>query len=440
VHRWPWDCCKLGADNVIQKKEQTFIVDENLVGRRQWHQRWARRWGDVESVKRQYFLAYAVMGSLWPFLPVLLKQQGLTAAQIGYATGASNVAILFTPVLITLLADSHQDARRLLAGIFGLSGLALVALYFVTGFWPSVIFLCLYSLAYVAMSPIQDGLNFAVQRQREAGGESVIPYHQIRVWGTIGFIFPSLLLFGTLHQGAAINSVLFMAAAFSVLGLINSLRLPELEPITTPAVTDGSNRLPTAEAGRALLRPTVFIFCVGMLLALLASSAYYAFFPLYLTQVLGVQQQWLGPIYNVGVVCEIGYMLSFGWLLRRLGLKRFMVLGTLGISLRMAVLAFCPIVAVVVATQAVHGLVVVSTSVAPALYLNRHASDHYRSSIQGLYTMLIVGTSRIAGSFLSGHLAQVSLPHLFAWATVASLMATCIFAFGFHDDSGFDTE
>jgi hypothetical protein len=56
----------------------------------------------VHSLKQQYFISYAAMGSLGPFLALFLKQQqGLQEAQIGYVMGASSLVIFFTPVLMT---------------------------------------------------------------------------------------------------------------------------------------------------------------------------------------------------------------------------------------------------------------------------------------------------------------------------------------------------
>jgi len=417
-------------------------VIDTLVSRQYLAAFGSRSFDPQRSVKLQYFIAYAVMGSLMPFLSVLLKQQGLDEAQIGYAMGASSLAILLTPVVVTLLADSRHDSRRLVAAVFAVSSIALAALRFVHGFWPTVVLLCLHSLAYVAMIPLQDGLNFAVQRHREAAGHPVTPYHKIRVWGTLGFILPSILLFGLLREGGVVDASLIAATAFCLLGLVNSLRLPDPRIYvaeSTPHAT-ASSQLPTAAAGRALLRRPVLVFCVGMMLSHIASSAYYGFFPLYLTEVVGVEERWIGPIFNAGVVLEIGYMLSFGWLINRLGFKRFMIVGIICMGLRMALLAAYPSAVVAVGSQAIHGMVVLAMQVAPAMYLNRQAGDQYRSSIQGLYTMAVAGTSRVAGSLIAGQLAQDSLLHLFGYAAALSLVAAALFLFAFRYDSPFTIE
>src|SRR5688500_13102543 len=93
----------------------------------------------LQVIKLQYFIAFAVVGSLAPFLSLFLKQeQGLQQAEVGYAMGASNLAVVIMPLLVTTLADLRQDSRRLIASIFGISAMALATLYFVRGFWPTV--------------------------------------------------------------------------------------------------------------------------------------------------------------------------------------------------------------------------------------------------------------------------------------------------------------
>lgn len=393
----------------------------------------------VRAIKLQYFLAYGVIGSLAPFLSLLLKEErGLQDAQIGLASGASSAAAILMPLVMGSLADLRQDARRLLALVFGVSAVALSGLVFAQGFWPIVLLLCLHSLAYVATTPLQDGLNFALQQRRAESGQAAVPFHQIRVWGTVGFIVPSVLLFGFLAQGTPLRASLFAAVGFCVLGVINSLRLPASPPpVALEAGAKRSQAMPVLSALRVLRRPPVFVLCVCLMLANMASASYYAFYPLYLSETIGVSRQWVGPIFNVGVVFEIGFMLLCGWGLKRLGFKRFMLLGLACLSARLALLAACPHVAVAIGTQLVHGMIVVALHVAPALYLNRQAGDEYRTSMQGLLAVL-TGASRVLGSIVAGRLAGENLLTVFAWAGALSLSAVIFFALAFRIDWALD--
>jgi PPP family 3-phenylpropionic acid transporter len=395
-------------------------------------------------LKRQYFFAYAVVGSITPFLAIFLKQKGFDSTQIGSAIAMSNIAIMLTPVVLALLADTHCDSRRIMATVFGVSGLALLGLHFSTSPTMTIAFLCLQSLAYVGVFPLLDALSLSVREpqtraEKDAGRAQVaVPYHTVRVWGTVGFILPSVCLFYVFGRGAGISWILFVGFFFCALGAWSALRLPAPLRATDNAGDAATARveraayLPTADAARALTRPGVRVFCVCLFLSNLAGAAYYAFFPLYLMDNVGVSQQWVGPITNVGVVFEIFFMIAFRDLLDKWGFKRLMLMGMGCMAARMIALAAFPVPAMAVAAQALHGMVVIAITVAPVMYLNLQAGDTYRNSMQGLYNMAIAGTSRMTGSFIAGYVARDSLVMVFTYASFVALLAAAIFLFAFH--------
>lgn len=73
----------------------------------------------MSALRRQFFLNYAVFGSVMPLLTVFLKQQGgFSYFQIGLEMSLMNLPMLVSPALITLMADKRIDARRILAVAF----------------------------------------------------------------------------------------------------------------------------------------------------------------------------------------------------------------------------------------------------------------------------------------------------------------------------------
>ncbi len=296
----------------------------------------------MRAIRWQYFLTFAVMGSLMPYAPVYFKQQHLNETLIGYIMAASSVAIVLSPVLITLLADTHLDARRLMAGMFLVGAVGLVAMPALHAFWPILLLWLFYNMMSVSLNPLQDGINFSVQEQRRLNGLPAEAYHRVRVWGTVGFIVPSIAVYLAMRRGVSVSVSWNVAAVFSVLGAINALLLPDprlhmkRDPIS---VMPDRVRLPTLEAARALLRPPLLVFCVALFLLNMASVPYYTFYSIYLTDRVYLDPRWIGPINNVGPVFEILFMLAFGYLLRHIGL-RWILLGGLAISaLRAAMLA-----------------------------------------------------------------------------------------------------
>jgi len=381
----------------------------------------------VRILKTQFFFAYAIMGSIVPFLPIYLKrEQGLTEGQVGLVLGLASVSILLTPVLMTLLADTRFDSRRLASVIFGVSAAAMLALFFAEGLWLVLALLCVHSLAYAAVVPLHDGMAFGLQRRMEAAGEPIVPYYHIRVCGTVGFILPSVIFFGFLTYGYSTSVILLGAVAFSTAALLNAFRLPA--PRTEEARHQAAKRVPTRDAAAVFLRPGMRVFCVALFTTFVAAAAFGSFYPLYMVDVVGVEERWVGLIFNFGVVIEIFFMLGFGWLQARLGLRNIMVIGTACFALQAVTLGLFPNVFTAVAVQLLHGMIIVGIYMAPIMFINRQAGDHFRNSIQGLYTMMIMGLARIVGIIVAGQAADVNLRIIpFAAAALAACGASMLF-------------
>ncbi|HWN71277.1 MAG TPA: MFS transporter, partial [Haliangium sp.] len=126
-------------------------------------------------------------------------------------------------------------------------------------------------------------------------------------------------------------------------------------------------------------------------------------------------------------------MLAVGALVRALGLKGTLVLGLACSALRFAIMALVPSPFWAVATQGFHGIMVITLHVLPPMYLDGLARDAYRTSIQGLYTVMVVGLTRLIGNQVGGRLADISLLWLFGASAVALAVAAVLLLVGFRE-------
>ena len=404
----------------------------------------------LRSIKHQYFLGYAVMGSIAPYAPVYLEGRGLSDSQIGLLMSLGGMAVLLMPATMSLLADLRLEHRVLLRSLFLGAVTSLGLMLASRGFWLLFLAFGLWSMAISPMMSMTDGLLFSVRGKRDAEGKTTPPYHHVRVFGTIGYIAPSFALYVLMAYykapvGVALACGLFvalLAAGNSFLlphtrGPVGDTKPPTEVPDPHPPVKDGKT-LPTLLALRCMLQPDLALFCAAMWLTQAASAAYYTFYPLYLTRVIGVGDQWLGLIASVGVVFEIIYVLSFGWLLKKLGVRWLLTLGVMAVGLRLALLWAVPCLAVAVGTQLLHGLTVLAIFVLPPLYLNHRADARFLNSIQGLYAMIVFGTGRIAGNVFAGQIAEAfggDTRVVFAWTSGFAGLAMLLFVLFFRDRS-----
>ncbi|CAA9417156.1 MAG: hypothetical protein AVDCRST_MAG64-3076 [uncultured Phycisphaerae bacterium] len=403
----------------------------------------------MRDVRAQFFLTFAVLGTVLPYAPVFFREAGLSQTQVGLAFALWSAAQILSPVLVAWAADTRVDPRRLVLLCMAGSAASLLALGFARGVGPVLGVWAAYCLASIPLLPLLDGIYFSYRNQHERRGVPLPPYHRVRVWGTIGFIGPSLLLYGLLRGGMPVAGALMSGAVLAGLaaGQARLLRDPRdlpagfpvlprdaARPVPLPpaaAADEGARAdppprpgtgLPTAAAARTLLRPNLLVFCAALFLAQMASTAMAAFYPVYLTERVGIAVEWVGLIAQVGVVVEVFFVWGFGWVADRLGTKGVLVAGLACVAVRLALMAAFATVPVAVGTQLFHGIHVLMMGVMPQTFLDRHAADDCRHSIQGVYVMLM-GVGKAAGSLAAGPVAAHSLQAVFGYGAALCAVA-----------------
>lgn len=402
------------------------------------------------AIRAQYFLTYCVMGAVLPYLAVYLADSGLSATQIGQIFMVQGVAVIITPPLITLLADLHVEPRRLLGMLAMTAAGSLIALALAGDFWELFAAYAVFALAFSAMPATQDGLLFAFQNGQERRGEPPLAYHRVRVWGTVGFIVPSLLLYALLVPadvklvgsisggGLTTASAMWTGAALASVGALATALLPTVhgtlagrEHVATSRPPerrrDRINSWPTVAAIRVLMHPQLLVFCAAIFILHLTAAAYYQVYPQYCVDPpVGIARQWVGLISSLGVALEVGYVLAFAVIARGFSLHGIFVIGALAMAVRYALLAWEPTVGVAVGTQLLHGLMVLCLLVATPVFLaesTKRIDARCTASIHGVFQMLVVGAARLIGNPLAGYLAEGSKLRMFWWCAVGSGVA-----------------
>ena len=388
----------------------------------------------MRRLQVQYFLSYAILGAISPLLSVFLKEvKGFDEAMVGVGMALVAGANLVSPSLITWLADVKARPSHLLAGAFLLVTGVLATMLLPTPHAVTLGLMGLYGLSVVAILPLQDGLYFATTSARRAAGQPTLEYPRVRVWGTVGFIVPSIILWVWMGQVADVRVAIWTGMIFSVLCFLRMVRTND--EMAAPAVVramGNKRRVPARLAWAFLLGPRGRWFCVGLAISACASVAYHYFVPLYLRNHLHVPGRWIPAITNLGVVFEVGWTLAVPWLQRRLGL-RWIILGGLGAMIvRLAALGFQPSLLTILLVQWGHGWEIVALYVVSIVWLNRQADDEFRHSMQGAFSMLL-GGARLLGSLGAGWLAERDILLMFKVAAGVALVGWTVLALRFHE-------
>ncbi|MBC2605900.1 MFS transporter [Pelagicoccus albus] len=358
----------------------------------------------MNSLKFQYFFLYGSFAAVQPFVALLFKERGMDEEQMGYAMGMAGWAIMLSPAVVTALADLHLSPRRLLAALCLITGGALTALLSFSGNWPLVIGFFVYSLGVTAVLPLLDGIFFGVQRMQGERGEPETHYNKVRVWGTFGYMVLLLALFYPMERvGEVALALWFGVGCFAILFLLSFL-LPDRGRREAKKAAEG---LPTSKALLVLFNRENILFSAAMFLLLSCSAAYHTMYPVFLAEDLELETHWVGIVIMSGTIIEVFCILGLTRLEDRWGL-RVVMLGAIFLTLvRFGLMYAYPNLTVAVGTQVFHGAMICAMLVVPPNYLNGLADDSNRNSIQGVYTMLIIGLSKFVGTAISGHVAAV---------------------------------
>lgn len=390
----------------------------------------------IRRLQAHYFAVYAVFGCVTPYLPVYLRDiKHLAPAELGYIFATGQSAVLVMPILMTYLADRYRLVSPLLMVLFALNIVAMTSLLGAVGFWACLICVALNRLATQPQVALGDGLYFTLQNDPT---QPRAPFSVVRVWGTIGFIAPSLIIFASYQLGGGLGWVPWVTAGWALFGVWNARALPaRFAPLVpsaaaAPHPTPPVAPVPTLAALRVLRRPPLALFTLGVGLVIASNMAFYGFYPLYLTAQIGIDEKWIGLISSLGVAGEIGYMLALERLRTRFGFGGLIVIGGAASVFRLVCLGFLPTTFFAIVFQAFHGLTVIAFMIVPVMYLNAHAEEGFRNSIQGVYVMIVAGLFSIAGNIFAGQLAEIGLLVLYRGALVLCLAGLAFVAASFR--------
>jgi PPP family 3-phenylpropionic acid transporter len=387
----------------------------------------------MRDIRAQYFFTFGILGAVVPYVSMFFKSAGLTDPQVGQAFAIWSVAGILSPVLVAWAADTRMDPRRLVMACAAGGGAALLALSQATSVATVFAAWTAYCFVSTPLLPLMDGIYFAEERSRVAAGAKPRAYHRVRVWGTVGYILPTAILFVPLRGGLAVGWALASGAGFAAMTILLATRMvdPHADARSQSPAIRPRAQAPTIHAARVLLRPNVLVFCAVLFLGQMVSNTIAAFVPVDMKVRLGLKSEWVAVIQLVGVVAEVPLILLAGRMVQRFGIKGMMLIGMATAASRLGLIALVGTVEVHIATQLVHGLMVVTLGVVPQPFLNSQAEDHFRHSVQGLF-VTVMGFGKVAGSLSSGEIARHGTATAFLYAGGLATAATLIAFFFFR--------
>jgi nucleoside transporter len=369
------------VSRVFKEKNMTFGMDTSL----------------YVKLSALMFLEFAVWGAWYPVLATrLLGPLKFSGKQTGWVYAALPLACIFMPLLAGYFADKYVNTEYVLAG----AHLVGMVLLFVAGwrndFKSLFTVILLYSLCYAATLPLVNSLMFyhLAKNNIDTAKSAYIFMWAPIAWALAGYFLTGWRwIFKTGERG---RDCLVLAAVLSV---VMAVVCGGFMPDTPPENTGGS---PIQEALGMLKVPSFLVFILISMVAA-GTMQFYFLGTAQFMQDNGIAAKNVPASMAVAqAVQALATLFLLSWLVRASGYKWTLVFGV-GSWLTLYVLYVIPRPsAVIVVSQAFHGLAYVFFIIAGQMYAGKVAPEGTAGSMQALIFTAQSGLGLFLGTQLAG--------------------------------------
>ncbi len=374
------------------------------------------------------FLEFAVWGAWYPVLAArLLGPLKFSGKQTGWIYAALPLACIFMPLMAGQLADKYVNTEWILAGAHLVGFLLMFIAASRKDFKSLFTVIFLYSLCYAATLPLVNSLMFyhLAQNNVDTAKSAYIFMWAPIAWALAGYFLTGWRwIFKTGEQG---RDCLVLAAVLSIVtGVVCVMFLPS----TPPANTGGA---PIAEAMGMLRTPSFLVF----FLISMAAAGMMQFYFLGTAQFMqdnGIASKNVPAAMALAQATQAAAtLLLLGLFVSELGYKWTLAIGAAS-WLVLYVLYIIPRPpAVIVVSQAFHGLAYVFFIIAGQMFAGSVAPEGTGGSMQALIFTAQSGLGLFLGTQLAGVVMdRFRMGGQFQWRKVwmvpGAIMLVCVLA------------
>ncbi len=328
-----------------------------------------------------YGALFLVYGVSLPYQPVLLDARGLSAAEIGIVSSLPLIVRLLLTPAIAVHADRRGDHRQVIIGLSLAGVAALLLLAGMGGFWPILFCATIFLVAIQSIMPLIETIAMAGVKR---GGHD---YGRMRLWGSASFIFITFAS-ATLIDKLGSSVVVWLLGAGATLTLIAAVALPGPRPSATPGTA--KSRMDLASARALVSSKPIVLFLIAAGAAQSAHAVFYAFGVLHWRST-GVPGGWIGFLWSIGVVAEIGLFWWSKQILARITAVDLLILGAVAAVVRWTLMAFDPPLAMLVPLQILHGLTYGASHLGAMHFIQARVPEGQSGTAQALYSTVTAG-------------------------------------------------
>jgi PPP family 3-phenylpropionic acid transporter len=240
-----------------------------------------------------YCAPLLVNGIALPFFPVWLAGLNFNDREIGLILAVPMVVRVLVAPIVAMFADRMEERANVLFWSGALSLLTAIALYWTSDFWSVLLVYGIQGATYAPYVPVVESI--AISGVRRWGFD----YGSMRVWGSIAFIFSTLIGGQMIGRWGGTMVLPTMVGGF-VLTMMMAFFCPRIgptrrrnQPINLQAPTSGGLR-----------SPQLLITMIGVSVQQSSHAVMYTFASIYWRK-LGFSGTEIAVLWSIGVTAEV---------------------------------------------------------------------------------------------------------------------------------------
>jgi MFS transporter, PPP family, 3-phenylpropionic acid transporter len=346
-----------------------------------------------------YALLYAAFGVQSPFLPALLREQGLRAEEIGIVLAASTAIRVFAGPAVGHVADRLRRhtlmlcACALAASVVGLGYVMLQS-------FAGLLLVALVQAAMLApIVPLSDALATTAARMSESGQGRRFEYGWLRASGSAAFIVGTMMS-GWAASGNGLASIVWFSGTLLGIGGAAAILLPA---IPVPRILP--DRLPRSIARdwASLLQIPAFRLLLIIAALVEGSHALHDSFSVIRWRAAGVGLPVVSALWSESVLSEVLVFLLIGpRLIRLFAPGGAIALAAVAGVIRWTVAAFTTSPVILAFIQPLHGFTFALLHLAAMQVIVRVVPLRLAATAQAIYGTLCVGLATAVLTLASG--------------------------------------
>lgn len=337
-----------------------------------------------------YFVYFAGVASLTPFLALYYKGRGLSGSEIGILSAISPLVGLVAAPLWAGLADATRKHKA----IFTFATLGVVIVAFVISITTTLFWLIPVTIAFAFISapimPLIDSNTMIF-----LGGKRD-QYGQIRLWGAVGWAVAAPIT-GMLIQQSGIQWSFYAYAIMLAIALLIAIPIPMSH---TQAAVPFWNGLRSLLSNRRWVFFLVMVFLIGISAASVSTYLY-----LYMKN-LGAGETEIGLALSISTIGEIIMYVLAERILRRFKWRGLIMIALPLYIVRLVLYSFTDSPTLILVIQLIHGFTIPAIWAAGISYVAEAAPPGLGTTAQGIFTGVLNGLGSATGAFLGGVLYQ----------------------------------